>query len=886
VRWVDRLRMQLEMLFRRGRAAGGLDEELRFHLERQIAENVAAGMSPDEARHAALRAFGNPAALRDQAREAWSWSGVELCLRDLKIGTRTLLRTPGFAAIAVLVMALGIGANIALFTLVRSVLLKPLPFRDPDRLMRLYEYSSNDKYPYNSSSGGIFSEWKKQSHSFTDMALTGYAGYNLSGTQGQLPENVRAITVSSNMFPLLGVEPALGRGFTQDDDRASANGTVVLSWGLWKRRFGGDPAILNQTILLDSRPYTVIGIMPAWFAWPDQSRQLWTPIRYREPAEVLEALDEHNFIAIGRLKPGVTPAQAVAELSVITRAIHDQHLDNASVSKAANIRTLLDWMVGDMKTPLYVLLAATGCVLLIACLNVANLLVARAAARRKEVAIRTALGGSRMRLFREHLTESLLLSAAGGGLGWVLAWLIVRWVVITRHDMARAQAVQTDGVVAAFAVGLVFLCAIFAGLISGSSISGFFRGGDQSLASLQESSRSYSAGQARARLRQVLLALEVGLTVVLLVGAGLLLRSYQRLRSSNLGCITENVLTMSLDLPEARYTSDTQRAGFFDALLARARTLPGVEAAGYIFPVVPGAGYGGDSGFRIVEHPPLPQGKGQWARTLFSDPGYFATMGIPIVRGRNFGENQRPGHPTEIIVSETFVRLYFPGEDPVGKHIHKGSHVYEIVGVCGDTLFQVTEPAGPAVYFALDAAEDMNGATLVVRSSGDVTQYALPVQKIVQQLDRDLPVSDILTMDQVIGQNTVDASFNATLLLIFAASSLLLAAVGLFGVLSYIATQRTTEIGIRIALGAQRGQVAGLMLFDGLRPALYGLVLGLGASAAVTRLLQSMLYRTQALDPEVFIVVILILVIVAAAACLLPAWRASRLDPMQALRTE
>ncbi len=869
------------MLFRRHQAASRLDDELQFHLEQQIAENIAAGMSAEEARHAALRKFGNPAALRDQARETWSWSGVELLLRDLRIATRTLLRAPGFAAIAILVMALGIGANIALFTVVRSVLLKPLPFKDPERLVRLYEHSGNDQYLYNRSSAGVFSEWKKESRSFIDMAISGYVGYNLSGTRGQLPENVRAFEVTWNLFPLLGVDPALGRGFTQADDRASANGTVILSWGIWKRRFGGDPAILNQTILLDARPYTVIGIMPAWFSWPDQSRQLWTPLQYREPADVLEALDEHNFIAVGRLKPGVTPAQAVAELSTITRRIHDQHLDNASVSKAANIRSLLDSMVGEVKTPLYVLLAATGCVLLIACLNVANLLVARGAARRKEMAIRAALGGSRIRLLREQLMESLILSAAGGVLGVALAALTIRWLLNAQPEMARAEAIHPDAMVGVFASALVVFSAAFTGVISSLSA-----GGRGVLAALQESSRTHSGGLARTRLRKVLLTVEVGLTVVLLTSSGLLLRSYARLRSSDLGCITQNVLTMSLDLPEARYKQDTQRAAFFDTLLARVRGLPGVRAASYVFPVVPGAGYGGDSGFQIVEHPPLPLGKGQWGRTLFIDPEYFSTMGIPIMRGRNFGENQRPGHPTEIIVDKTFVRQYLPGENPLGRHIHKGAHTYEIVGVCGDTRHEVSEPAAPAMYFALDAAEDMNGATLVIRSNQNVTQFALPVQRIVQELDRDLPVSDILTMDQVIGRNTADASFDATLLLIFAASSLLLAAVGLFGVLSYIVAQRTTEIGIRIALGAQRDQVLRLMLGDGLRPAIYGLVLGLAASTGAVRLIASMLYGTRPLDPAIFAAVAVMLLVVAALACLLPAWRASRIDPMQALRTE
>jgi len=881
MRWIEKLRMRLQMLFFRNRAADRLDDELRFHLDQQIAENLAAGMSAGEARHAALRAFGNPAALRDQARETWSWLQAELVLRDLRIAARTLLRAPGFAAIAILVIGLGIGANVALFTVVRSVLLKPLPFKDPDRLVRLYERSTFGDFPYNQSAAGMFAEWKKQSRSFSDMALCGYAGYNLSGTGGQLPENVRAGVLSWNFLPTLGIEPALGRNFGPADDQPSANGTVILSWGLWRRRFAGNPAVLNQTILLDGKPYTVIGVVPEWFGYPEQAMQLWTPLYHEEPASEVEALDIHDFKAIGRLKPGVTQAEAVTELSLITARIQKEHLDKPFVSVGANIRSLLDSIVGEMKTPLYVLLAATGCVLLIACLNVANLLVARTAARRRELAIRTALGGSRMRLLREHLMESLILSAAGGAVGFILAFAVLAWLVGARQEMARVSAIHVDWVVVGFTVALVVLCAVFAGLISAFSAKS-----EQVLGALQESSRSYSAGQSRARLRKLLLVLEVGLTVVLLVGAGLLLKSYDRLRSADLGCITRGVLTMGFDLPKTRYVTPAQHANFFDTLLDRVRHLPGVKAAGLVFPVVPGDGYGGDSGVTIVEHPSLPLGKALLALHRWVDPGYFSAIGIPLLRGQTFSDNQRPGHATEVIISEAFAQKYFPGDDPIGKHVKAMAHVYEVVGIVGDTRFEVGEPPRPMMYVDLDAADDMDGASLVIRAGDDVTRYAIPVQQIVQQLDRDLPVSDILTMDQVIGRNTADASFDANLLSVFAASSLLLAAVGLFGVLSYVVAQRTGEIGIRMALGARREQVARLMLGDGLRPALYGLVLGLIASAAVTRLIESMLYQTRALDPIVFAIVSLLLLIVAAVACLLPAWRASKLDPMQALRTE
>jgi predicted permease len=881
MRWLDKLRMRLRMLVHRRQEKQHLEAELAFHLDQQIAENIASGIAPDEARSAALRAFGNPTLLREQSADTWSWNRLELILQSLRIGVRTLFRTPGFAFVAIVVIAIGIGANVALFTVVRSVLLRPLPFKDPAQLMRVYEQSADGKFPYNVVAGGIFTEWEKQNHSFTDLALVlPWPEYNLSAAGAQLPERVRAAQCTWNLFQTLGVEPALGRSFTAEDDQPSANGTVILTWGLWKRRFGSDPAILGQTIHLNAQPYTVIGVMPRSFTFPEQAVQFWTPVFHEFSAERMQMLDAHMFTAIGRLKPGVSQTQAVTELSMVVRRLHDQNLDNPFISVAANIRPLLEDVVGDIKTPLYVLLAATACVLLIACLNVANLLVARAAARRRELAIRTALGSSRWRLLGEQLVESFLLSATGGALGLMLAYVVIQWLVRTRQDLTRVEAIHIDAAAGAFTLGLIFLCAVFAGLISSVSASG-----DNILSSLQESSRSSTGGQARANLRKLLLSLEVGLTVVLLISAGLLLKSYRQLRSSNLGCLTDKVLTMNFSLPESQYTNPAQRVEFFETLLARVRNIPGVQAAGF-GAAVPGQGYYSDSGFTVAEHPPLPLGQSQYALFRTADPGYFAALGIPILRGETFTAGQRLDNALKVIINDSLARRFLPDENPVGKHLlARGEKSYEIVGVVADTRYLINKTAEPMMYFPLYEGTENDG-TLAVRSATDVTQFALPIQRIVQEIDRDLPVSDILTMDQLIGKSTVDVSFDATLLLAFAVLSVVLAAVGLFGVLSYVVAQRTTEIGIRVALGAQRKSVLRLVLLDGLRPALLGLALGIAGSIGASQLIRSMLYGTRPLDPFVFFAVIIILLFVACAACLIPAWRASRLDPMVALRAE
>ncbi len=866
-----------------------LNDELRSSLEILTQEKMKGGLSQSEARREALIELGGVEQVKEEVRAARAGRFLEDFARDIRFALRTLAKSPGFTAVAILTLALGIGATTALFTVVWSVLLKPLPFKDPGRLVALYERSPDGKVAYGSVAGGVFAEWKKQSRGFSSLAiLAPSVQHTFFGAGGALPEVLRGAMVSWNLFPTLGVAPALGRGFTAQDDQPSANETAVLSWGFWKRRFGGNRSILGQTINLDGQSYTVIGVMPSWFAYPDASVELWTPVSQGQGAKEMRSMDpsDFDFAVVGRLKPGVTEKAATAQLSVITKRLHDQHLDDPLVSKGASSRPLLEAMVGNVKTPLFVLLAATGCLLLIACLNVTGLLVARGAARRREMAIRSALGGTRRRLFGQHLTESLLLSAAGGGAGILVADAVVRWFVAARPDMSRVDAIQMDVWVAVFVVLVICGCALFACLASSPSV-----GGSGTLAALQESSRSQSEGHGRARLRKTLLTLEVGLTVILLVGAGLLLRSYQRLRSTDLGCITKNVLTMGINLPPEKYTKDTQRVTFFKSLLEGVRALPGVEGAGLVL-AVPGQGFSGGPEFTIPEHPPLPFGKGQSAIIRWADPGYFAALGIPFLHGHTFDPDSQLEKSPEAIISQSFARQYFPGEDPIGKHLVTmltGRRSFRIVGIVGDTRYLASEPPRPIMYFSIYADlfnRTPNMAALAVHSSTDVTSLSIPIQRIVQRLDPELAVSNILTMNQLIGKSTRDVSFDAALLVAFAVLSLTLAAVGLFGVVSYLVNQRTHEIGIRMALGAQKSDVLRLVIGQGMAPALAGLGFGIAGSLALTRFLSSLLYGVKATDPLTFVAVSLLLTAVAFVACYIPARRATKVDPIVALRYE
>jgi len=865
-----------------------VERELQSDLDLEEEEQRERGVSLEEARHAALRAFGNPTLISEQTRAVWSWNGLENLLRDLRISVRTLFRSPAFSALAVLVMALCIGATTSLFTVVRSVLLRPLPFRDPNRLVMIYEHfrdpSMNaQQFNFNPVAPADYYDWRAQTHGFEDIAAWRYWQFTLTGERGELPEQVSARGGSWNLFPLLGVQAVIGRTFTESEDHPDGN-AAMLTWNLFERRFGGDSSIVGKQIHLDEKPYMVVGVLPKWFTYPDARVQVWVPYASGLPPEILQHHDFHFSRVVARLRPDVSLANALSQVEAMQYQLHLQNL-NAPVAEDVAPKTLIEDLAQNVKRPLVILLSAVSCMLLIGCLNVANLLVARSAARQKEIGVRSALGARRMTLIREQLMETLLVSIAGGATGVLLSLAATKWLVSIWMDLPNVQSIRADGVVLAFACALVCASALLAGLLP--AISSTSKG---AIAALQASSRNAAGSQSRTALRKTLLTVEIGATVVLLIAAGLLLKSFWRLRKTDVGCATDNVLTMSYSLPAKKYDSPEKANSFNETLLEQVRTMPGVRAAG-LGSTVPGAGAGEDDIFTIPEHPPMAPGTPQ-PDALFrtADPGYFSALQIPLLKGRFFTSDDRAGRPKSVIISRLLAQQYFPDENPLGRHLHVvpyGNADYEIVEVVADTLYQVGQSAKATMYFpVLNVRNSVGGLTLAVLTASDPLALSVPIQKQITEFDPELPVSDVFTMQQIIERSLGNASLSASLVLAFAVLSLTLASVGLYGVLSYLTTQRTGEIGVRMALGAERRHVLRLMLDDGMRPALYGLVFGLASSAGAVRLIQSMLYGTRPLDAGIFAAVAATLLVVATLACLVPAWRASRIDPMRALRSE
>jgi predicted permease len=873
--------------WRRKQRDEDLARELQCDFELEEEEQRERGLSPEEAHFAAVRAFGYSTLIREHTRAVWTCNWLERFVRDLKYGVRTLWRSPSFSIVSVLVMALGIGTTTSLFTIVRAVLLRPLPFRDPGNLVMLYEHYRQNAGGdgFNAVAPGDYRDWRSQTQSFEDMAaMRGYGGI-ISGVQSELPEVVQSAGGSANLFPLLGVSPVFGRTFTETEDRPEGQAVVLLTWNLFQRRFGGDPSIIGKQIHLDTIPATVIGVLPSWFTYPDAKIQFWLPYAQTFSPGDYSMHAGHQSMVVARLKPGASAEAATREVSALQFQIH---VANGSKPVAEDVwfRPMIDDLAKNVRTPLLVLLGAVGCMLLIACLNLANLLVARSATRRREVAVRGALGGSRVVLICEQMTESLLICLAGGGLGLLLSLASTYWLAAHWRNLPRAESVHVDGWVLTFTLALVVAAALLAGLVPAISSTG-----KGLLSGLRDTSRTVGGGSARARLLKTMLTAEIALTVVLLISASLLFKSFLHLRTTDLGCRIDHVITMKFGLPEIQYDTREKVVRFHESLLERLRRLPGVRGAGLVS-VPPGGGPSEDRVFSILERPAPSYILQYDAVVLTADPQYFSVMQIPLLRGRVFTEHERLNNDHYIVVSKTFVDQYLAGDDPVGKHVRvdwaEKAEIYEILGEVGNTVNDITRPVSPTIYFPILSGipDHTSEATIVAYTAADPLTMSMPIQRQISALEPQLPVYNALTMDQILGKTSASQGFAANLVLAFAALSLLLAAVGLYGVLSYLTTQRTPDIGLRIAVGAQRSQLLRLVLMEGLRPALVGLIFGVAASVLTTQLLRSMLYGTKPLDPAAFAGAAMILVAVAVLACLIPAWRASRIDPIQALRTE
>jgi putative ABC transport system permease protein len=805
---------------------------------------------------------------------------MDRLIQDLRFGIRTLVKNPGFTAVAVIALALGIGANTAIFSVVNAVLLRPLPFRDPDRLVALktVNLKSGEK-SFGNASPAEFVDWRAQSKSFERMAIESGGSVTLTG--GEQPELFTGARVSDDYFAMFGVSPMLGRTFLPEEFRSAGSPAIILSHRLWQRRFAGDPNMVGQTLALDGKPSTIIGVMPPEFKQPDYA-EVWMPLD--ADSSEMQLRGARYFVAMARLKPGLTLAEAQAEMSAVAADLERQHPEsNADLS--VRVFSLHERVVGDFRPALLVLLGAVGFVLLIACADVASLLLSRASARQKEIAIRAALGASRLRIIRQLLTESILLATIGGAAGLMIGFWGVRAIVALIPEAMRFPRLAEIGIdarVLAFTVAVSLITGAVFGLIPGLQASK-----PDLQESLKEGTRSATGGLWAQKTRSLLVVSEIALAMLLLVGAGLLIRSFVSLQKTQLGFNAENLLTIGINASPQKYPQAQKRAAYFKQFLERLETLPGVESVALssslplsfnlVFP------------FSVEGRAANPADAPQASYSSIS-PNYFRTLGIALRAGREFTEQDNKEAPSVAIINETMARRFFDGEDPIGRRIKidylNRPTSFEIVGVVGDT--KQSGPAdqpGVGIYVSYFQYPWFS-SLLVVRSATDAASLALPAQKAIWSLEKDRPLTHVKTMDELLSESIAQPRLYVYLLGAFAFVALALAIVGVYGVMSYSVGQRTREIGIRMALGAQASDVLRLVVGQGMILISIGVGAGLVTAFALTRAMSSLLYGIGPTDPVTFFAVALILAGVALGACLVPALRAARVDPGVALRYE
>ncbi|HEV2915194.1 MAG TPA: ABC transporter permease [Pyrinomonadaceae bacterium] len=805
-------------------------------------------------------------------------------LQDLRYGVRVLIKNPGFTLIAIIALALGIGANTAIFSVVNAVLLRPLPFEDSERLVNVWSGNAKrgiKRYP---TSYPNFADWRDQNRVFEHMAAYGETSVVLSGIEAS--EQIDGQMASGDLFKVLGVKAALGRVYSREDEESGSLRVAVISHDLWQRRFGADPKVVGRQIMLDGNSFTLLGVMPQGFSFPlGQARdpQFWAPLNPKSETNMERGA---NYLGVAaRLRPDVSLQQAQAEMDTIARKL-EQDYPEKNTGRSINLVTMYEGVVGNIRPSLFVLLGAVGFVLLIACANVANLLLARGASRQKEIAIRTALGARRSRIVRQLLTESLLLSICAGAVGLLIAlWGVDLLGTAIPVDIPRVKDIGLDSRVLGFTVAVSLLTGLIFGLAPALSTSK-----TDLNETLKEGGRSSTQSIRRNRVRSLLVVSEVALSLVLLVGAGLLIRSFLQLQTVNPGFDPHNVLTASIALPSAKYAEERQQAEFFNQLLERAAAQPGVQTVG-ITSLLPLSGQIAQNVFNIEGRPPLPPGERLTAHARVISPEYLRALGIPLLKGRNFSSQDTSNAPKVLIINETLARRYFPGEDPIGKRVTPTiaeNFTAEIIGIVGDVRHMTLDTEVTPEFYVSHLQLPQPYMTIVARAaeSSNAASLTAGLRSAVQQVDADQPLSDVRTMEQVLADSTARRRFNTLLLGLFASLALVLAAVGIFGVMSYSVTQRTHEIGIRMALGARESDVLRMIVGQGMILAVIGLAVGLAAAFGLTRLMSSLLYGVSATDPLTFAGVSLLLAAVALVASYIPARRATKVDPMVALRYE
>jgi predicted permease len=810
---------------------------------------------------------------------------METLLKDIRYGIRGLIKRPGFTIIALITLALGIGANTAIFSVVNAVLLRPLPFQKPEELVIVWEDLAFAGFPHNTPAPANYVDWKTQNQSFVDMAATHETSFNLTG-DGE-PERVSAYAVTANFFPLLGVQPLLGRSFLPEEDRPGANKAVVLSYGLWQSRYGADRNILNREILLNGEKHLVVGVMPASFQFFAKDVRVWVPIALDQ--EDWAVRGGHYLTVVARLKPGVSVSQAQADMDAVMHRISVDHPEETMEGKiGVVVMPVRDEFVGEARGSLIVLLVAVAFVLLIACANVAGLLLARAVGRRKEIALRMALGAGRTRVVRQLLTESLLLAAVAGVLGSLLAYGSFSFLQgLIPEEMAVAASLNLDVRILIFTIGISIITGIIFGLVPALQSAKF----DLNEALKQSSGRVTSTG----RLRSAMIVFEVALSLVLLVGAGLLIQTLFQLFRQYSVLEPEKILTMRTILPSEKYKEPQRRDSYYQQVLQRIEHLPGVVAAGYATSI-PLAWKGGTSGFYPEGLKAPAPGMAYDANHRQVSAGYHKAMNIPLRQGRYFESSDNAQSLPVAIINETMARQYWPGENALGRRFkigdpdEPGKQWKQIVGIVADIRqMGIDEPVKAEMYFPYQQITDWPGYVprdLAIRTTGDTSNLAGAVRQIIREVDPDQPVSNVATMAEVLGTEAAERRMGMIMLAGFAGLALLLASLGIYGVLAYFVTQHTNEIGVRQALGATPRNILFLVLKKGMGLTLVGVVIGVGASFALTRLMSSLLFGVTAADPLTFATVPLVLIGVALLACYIPARRATKVDPLVALRYE